>query len=182
MYQFDKLYIFISDIDNFISKKIKKNSNIEIIYNSHDFKSDNFFRVKNFCTKNKIKVYVLDNYKIAIKNKLNGIIISHNNKTRKYYGNPLCRTQKLEIIGKAHSQAEYFTKIKQDCKNIILSPIFDTNKYSKNKLLKILKFNLISLNWVINTIPLGGINIKNYKYLKMVKGKCLAASSKIFEQ
>lgn len=179
MYQFNKVYIFINDINNLIFTNIEKISNINIIYNSHDFKSDKFIKLNNFCKKKKIKLYILDNYKIAIKNRLNGIIISHNNKTINYFGNPLCKKQKLEIIGKVHSQAEYFFKIRQNCTKIILSPIFKTPKYSENNILKIIKFNLISSNWLVKKIPLGGINTKNYKKLKMTKAKYFAASSMI---
>ena len=97
MYRFNKVYIFINDINDLICKNIEKISNIHIIYNSHDFKSDKFIKLKNFCIKKKIKFYILDNYKLAIKNRLDGIIISHNNKTIKYFGNPLSKKQKLEI-------------------------------------------------------------------------------------
>ncbi len=55
MYQFKKVYIFIDDINDFICTNIKKISNIQIIYNSHDFKSEKFIKTKNFCIKNKIK-------------------------------------------------------------------------------------------------------------------------------
>ncbi len=180
MHQFNKVYIFINDINNLICTNIRKFSNIHIIYNSHDFKSDKFIGVKNFCTKHKINFYILDNYKLAIKNRLCGIIISHNNKTINYFGNPLCKKQKLEIIGKVHSQAEYFIKIKQNCQKVMLSPIFQTRKYSENNILGIVKFNLISMNWQVNIIPLGGINIKNLKYLKMTKATYFAASSMSF--
>ena len=180
MYRFNKVYIFINDINDLICTNIEKISNIHIIYNSHDFKSDKFIKLKNFCIKKKIKLYILDNYKLAIKNRLNGIIISHNNKTINYFGNPLCKRQKLEIIGKVHSQAEYFFKIRQNCTKIMLSPIFETFKYSKNNTLKIVKFNLISSNWWVEKIPLGGINTKNYKKLRMTKTNYFAASSMIF--
>ena len=180
MYQFNKVYIFINDINDLIFTNIEKISIIHIIYNSHDYKSDRFVKLKNFCIKKKIKLYILDNYKLAIKNRLNGIIISHNNKTINYFGNPLCKKQKLEIIGKVHSQAEYFFKIRQNCTKIMLSPIFKTFKYSENNILKIIKFNLISFNWRLEKIPLGGINTKNYKKLKMTKTKYFAASSMIF--
>ena len=179
MYQFNKVYIFINDINNLIFTSIEKISNIHVIYNSHDFKSDKFIKLNNFCIKKKIKLYILDNYKLAIKHRLDGIIISHNNKTIKYFGNPLCKKQKLEIIGKVHSQAEYFFKIRQNCTKIMFSPIFKTLKYSENNILKIIKFNLISSNWRVEKIPLGGINTKNYKKLKMTKVKYFAASSMI---
>jgi len=185
MYQFKKIYIFMNDINDLIPVNIVnivKISNIQIIYNSHDFKSEKFIKIKNFCIKNKIKFYILDNYKLAIKNRLDGIIISHNNKTIKYFGNPLCKLSKIEIIGKTHSQADYFVKIKQHSTKIILSPLFGTKKYSKNNILNVIKFNLISLSWKTNPIPLGGINIKNYKYLNMVKAKTFASASIFLRQ
>ena len=182
MYQFNKVYIFINDINDLIFTNIEKISNIHIIYNSHDFKSDKFIKLKNFCIKKKIKLYILDNYKLAIKNRLNGIIISHNNKTINYFGNPQCKKQKLEIIGKVHSQAEYFFKIKQNCTKIMLSPLFETQKYSKNSILGIVRFNLTSLKWQIDIIPLGGINHKNYRSLNMAKVDSFAGSSMFYDQ
>ena len=175
----------MNDINDLIPVNIVnivKISNIQIIYNSHDFKSEKFIKIKNFCIKNKIKFYILDNYKLAIKNRLDGIIISHNNKTIKYFGNPLCKLSKIEIIGKTHSQADYFVKIKHHSTKIILSPLFETKKYSKNNILNVIKFNLISLNWKTNPIPLGGINIKNYKYLNMVKAKTFGSASIFLRQ
>ena len=62
MYQFKKIYIFINDINDLIPVNIVKISNIQLIYNSHDFKSEKFVKIKNFCIKNKIKFYILDNY------------------------------------------------------------------------------------------------------------------------
>ena len=44
MYQFNKVYIFINDINDLICTNIEKISNIHIIYNSHDFKSDKFIK------------------------------------------------------------------------------------------------------------------------------------------
>ena len=182
MYQFNKVYVFINNINDLIFTNIEKISNIHIIYNSHDFKSDKFIKLKNFCIKKKIKLYILDNYKLAIKNRLNGIIISHNNKTINYFGNPLCKKQKLEIIGKVHSQAEYFFKIKQNCTKIMLSPLFETKKYSKNSILGIVKFNLTSLKWQIDIIPLGGINLKNFRSLNMAKVDSFAGSSMFYDK
>ena len=55
MYQFNKVYIFINDINDLICTNIEKISNIHIIYNSHDFKSDKFIKLNNFCIKKKNK-------------------------------------------------------------------------------------------------------------------------------
>jgi thiamine monophosphate synthase len=51
----------------------------------------------------------------------------------------------------------------------MLSPIFLNPKYSKNKILGVIKYNLISLNWKIITCALGGINYKNFRKIKCTK-------------
>lgn len=51
MYQFNKVYIFINDINDLIFTNIEKISIIHIIYNSHDYKSDKFVKLKTFALK-----------------------------------------------------------------------------------------------------------------------------------
>lgn len=43
----------------------------------------------------------------------------------------------------------------------MISPIFYNKKYSVNRILNPIKFNLMSLNWKKNKYALGGINKKN---------------------
>ena len=64
---------------------------------------------------------------------------------------------------------EYFVKLKQNCRIIMLSPIFSNPKYSKNKILDVIKYNLISLNWKVITCALGGINFKNFRKIKCTR-------------
>jgi thiamine monophosphate synthase len=88
-----------------------------------------------------------------------------------YYLNLSNYKKNFKIIGKAHSQNEYFFKIKQNCTAVLLSPIFQNLKYNTSKILTISKFNQMSKNWKIDVYALGGINFENIKKIKMTKAK-----------
>jgi thiamine monophosphate synthase len=64
---------------------------------------------------------------------------------------------------------DYYRKIFQGCSAVFLSPIFFTNKYSYNKKLEVIKFNLLSKNWKVNIMALGGIKSKNIKMISLTK-------------
>ena len=177
---FKKIYIFVDTFNSLIEKKIQKIKNIKgIIYENKLIPSENFFRVKNFCKENKIKFYILDNYKAVIKYKLNGLVISSFNKTISNVRNIQLKKDNIEILGKAHNQLEFYQKNMQRCSTIFLSPIFITNKYSKNKILGISKFNLMALNWSSRLIALGGIKLSNFKKIKMTRSVAVGIKSAI---
>jgi thiamine-phosphate pyrophosphorylase len=175
-----KKYIFIKNLNEEIKKNIKKLSNVEIIVNNIDFNDTTLrqiLEIQNFCQKNKIPFYIVDNYKIALKFKAQGVFISSGNKrmilTSFFY-------KKFKIIGSAHNQLEYFFKKKQQCETITLSPIFFNPKYSKNKILNPIKFNLISKNWNTNLCALGGILEENIKKINLTKVSSIAFQRLIF--
>ena len=56
----------------------------------------------------------------------------------------------------------------------MLSPLFFNEKYSKNKILNISKFNHKALNWNIKLCALGGINLNNIKKIQCTKAKSIA--------
>jgi hypothetical protein len=163
------IFYFTEDIDETILKNINKFKNIAIIYQNSILEPNKFLKIKKFCYQNKIKFYIIDNYKDAIKHKLDGVVISHNNKRNLITNNPICKKNNFLIFGKVHNQIEYFFKKQQLCKKIFLSPIFQTKKYNDSKILKIHKFNLISANWLVDIYALGGVNNKNYNSLKLTK-------------
>ena len=163
------IYIFIDSFNNLIEKKFLKLKNIRIIYENANMPSENFFRVIKFCKINKIKLYVLDNFRIALKYKLNGLLISSYNKEISKIQSIQLKKNNIEILGKVHNQLEFYQKIRQGCGTIFLSPIFYTKKYGKNKIFGVSKFNLISLKWNSNLVALGGINLSNFKKIKMTK-------------
>jgi 2-keto-3-deoxy-6-phosphogluconate aldolase len=59
----------------------------------------------------------------------------------------------------------------------MLSPIFYNNKYSVNKILNPIKFNLISLNWKTEICALGGISNNNIEKIKNTKAKSVGIKS-----
>ena len=175
-----KKYIFIKDLNEEIKKNIKKLCNVEIIINNIDFSEislKRFLEIQNFCQKNKIPFYIIDNYKIALKLKAQGIFISSDNK--RMIPN-LFLYKKFKIIGSAHNQLEYFFKKRQQCETITLSPIFFNPKYSKNKVLNPIKFNLISKDWNANLCALGGILDENIRRINLTKVSSIAVQRLIF--
>jgi len=165
----ENFYFFTNHINEQISKNVLKFKNIAIVYNEtsiNDLK--NFLIIKKFCKYNNLKLYILDNLRVAYQFSLDGIVLSHTNK-RLIFLNKMTFKKEFKIIGKVHNHREYYFKISQNCKNIILSPIFSNKKYTNNQFLGVVKFNLISNNWPENIFAMGGINSLNFKRIKKTK-------------
>lgn len=178
---FNKNYIFIEQLDKLNKIKLLKLININIIVdvNEKTEKSNEkeLFIVK-FAKKNKIPFIIKNNFRKCFKYNANGIFLDSSNKSRL---KPIFYKKNFEIIGQAHNQKEYFLKYNQGCKVIMLSPIFTNIKYTENKLLGILRFNLISAIWKTKTCALGGINKKNLKRINFTKTLHIASKSSIFD-
>ena len=178
-FYFDFFYLFITNIDQQIFKNILKFKGIVIVYNqSYITDLTQFIEIRKFCKKNNIKFFILDNYKLALKYDLDGLVLSHNNKTHSHI--KLIYKKNFTFVGKVHSQNDYCFKYYQNCSKIILSPVFKNDKYTHNKLLKINKFNLISRYWKKEIYALGGINLENFKKIKMTNSKGIGFSGAIF--
>jgi thiamine monophosphate synthase len=165
-------YIFIDCLNEKIKKEIIKLKKIRLIYSlkiNNNQTLEQFLQIVDFSKKNKIPLYYADNYKIAIKYKIEGIFLTSQNKRVL----PTSIKNRLKIIGSAHNQREYFTKKNQTCEMISLSPLFYNNKYSVNKILQPLKFNLITNNWKVKICALGGILETNRKKVQLTKATAI---------
>ena len=166
-------YIFIEELNEIIVRNLiklkQKKIKIHIICTTKDF-----LIISKFSKKNKIPLYFINNLKLAIQYKTDGVFLTSSNKSLK---NNIKQTTKLEVIGSAHNQFEYSIKRKQNCSTIMLSPIFYNIKYSTNKILNPIKFNLITLNWNIKVCALGGINNKNIKKINLTKSNSIGIKS-----
>ena len=179
-----KKFVFLDTINQLISKNILKIKNISVINLINPYEKNkqtninNFFKIIQFCKNNNVPFFITDNYKLAVKTKANGIYLNSFNKTNshKSFGN------EIDIIGVAHNQLEYYFKIRQNCKLIFLSPIFFTKKYSTNKTLGTLRFNLISKNWKAKLGCLGGLTLQNLKKTKLTKINALGFRSLIYAE
>ena len=176
-----KNYIFLEKINDLIKENLLKFSNINIIIdiNHNEIKkSENALSIINFARKNKIPFLIKNNFQECIKYKADGILIDSQNKRNI---KPLLLKRKFNIVGKAHNQLEYLQKVNQNCSLIMLSPLFYNRKYSKNKILDILKFNNFALNWKTPICALGGINFKTLKKVKLLRTTNLSYKKLIFE-
>jgi thiamine-phosphate pyrophosphorylase len=164
-----QFFFFTNILNEIITKNIIKFKNICIIYRPEKGESKNFTqitKIKNFCKKNKILFYIADNYQLTTKYGADGIFLSSSNKS---FIKPIQIKINFHTIGSVHNFLEYSIKIKQNCKELMLSPIFFNKKYSPNKILGVIRFNLISNHWKVKLSALGGINLNNLKRLRMCK-------------
>ncbi len=176
-----KNYIFLEKINDLIKENLLKLSNISIIVDiNHDKikESKNGLSIINFARKNKIPFIIKNNYQECIKYKANGILIESQNKRNI---KPLLLKRKFNIIGKVHNQLEYLQKVNQNCSLVMLSPLFFNEKYSRNKILNVLKFNNFALNWKTPICALGGINLQTLKKIRLLKTTYLSFKNFIFE-
>ena len=159
-----QLYYFIDEYNNAELSSLGKN--INIIYRNYkkNINISTLISMRNYCKKNKIKFFISNNIKLAIKYKLDGVYIPAFNKQINFIKYLLPRN--FEILGSAHNNFEISIKQKQGCNIIFVSPIFKIKK--KKYFLDVIKFNLLALNKKIKFIALGGINEKNRNRLNLL--------------
>ena len=181
---FYKHYVFLEEINNFIKDNLVKFTNINIIIDTNENNSKNLenqLSIIKFAKKNRIPFLIKNDFQKCVKYKANGIFISSDHKK---ITKPILLKKNFYIIGSAHNQLEYAQKLKQKCHLLMLSPLFFNKKYSKNKILNILKFNSKTIHWKVNLCALGGINSKTLKKVKLTKSvaigfKKIISNSKI---
>jgi thiamine-phosphate pyrophosphorylase len=160
------IFIFLDQYNNQIFKN--KNINLGIIYRnySHRIRENELIKIANACKKNRYKLFVANDIKLAFKVKADGIYIPAFNRIKKFSN---LEKKNIIILGSAHNQKEIKQKISQNCSAIFLSPLFYVKK-SKN-FLGLHKFNFLSSANKINFFALGGISEKNIRKLKLLTVK-----------
>ena len=159
-----QLYYFISEYNHAELSKLKKN--INIIYRNYKKNIDisTLISIRNYCKKNKIKLFISNNIKLAINYRLDGVYIPAFNKQINFIKYLLPKN--FKIIGSAHNNIEILIKQKQGCNMIFISPIFRIKK--KSYFLDVIKFNLLTLNKKVEFIALGGISDSNKNKLNLL--------------
>lgn len=160
-----QLYYFIDEYNHVELSQLSKN--INIIYRNYKKNIDisTLISIRKYCKKNRIKFFISNNIKLAIKYKLDGVYIPAFNNQINFIKYLLPRN--FKILGSAHNNFEISIKKKQGCNIIFLSPIFEVMK--KNYFLDVIKFNLLTLNKKIKFVALGGISEKNKNKLNLLK-------------
>ena len=171
MHILDKYY-FISKFDtNIINNQDKQTTIIYRNYNSKILDQDLILKIKNYCKLRKIKFYLSNNIKLAIKLDLDGAYIPSFNKSTKHLAFSL--KKKFNIIGSAHNIKEIKIKEIQNVSKIFISSIFKKNK----NYLGINRFKVISNLTRIKVVALGGISKKNINKLKLLNNSEFAGIS-----
>ena len=156
-------YYFINKFDtNNINKQDRQTT---IIFRDYSVKKLNqtlILKIKRYCNKKKLKFYIANNIKLAIKLNLDGAYIPSFNKDFRHLNYSLKKN--FEDIGSAHNISEIKIKELQQVKKIILSSLYKKNK----NYLGINKFKLLSKKTKKNVVCLGGISNNNLRKLKML--------------
>ena len=156
-------YYFINKFDtNIIDKQDKQTTIIYRNYNLKKIDQDLILKIKKYCKKGKVKFYLSNHIKLAIKLDLDGAYIPSFNKSTKHLAFSL--KTKFNIIGSAHNVRQIRTKETQNVNRIFISSIFKKNK----NYLGINKFKLISKLTKKNVVALGGISKENFKKLRLL--------------
>ena len=154
-------------INNFDTNNIDKQDNQTIIiyrnYSLTNKNEDFIFKIKKYCKKKKIKFYLSNNIKLAIKLDLDGAYIPSFNKDTKHLS--YSYKKKFNIVGSAHNLKEIRIKEKQNVKEIIISSLFKKNK----NFLGMNRYKLLGNLTQKNVVALGGISRKNLKKIKLLK-------------
>ena len=165
-------YYFISKFDtNIIDKQNKQTTIIYRNYNSKILDQDLILKIKKYCKLKKIKFYLSNDIKLAIKLDLDGVYIPSFNKSTKHLAFSLKKN--FNIIGSAHNIKEIKTKETQKVNKIFISSIFKRNQ----NYLGINKFKLISKLTKKKVVALGGISKENLRRLRLLNNSEFAGIS-----
>ena len=165
-------YYFINKFDtNIINKQDKQTTIIYRNYNSKTVDQDLILKIKKYCKKSKVKFYLSNHIKLAIKLDLDGAYIPSFNKSTKHLAFSLKKN--FNIIGSAHCIKQIRTKETQNVNSIFISSIFKKNE----NYLGINKFKLISKLTKKKVVALGGISYANLKKLKLLRNQDFAGIS-----
>ena len=156
-------YYFINKFDtNDIDKQDKRTIIIYRNYSEKKIDKQLILEIKNYCKKKKIKFYLSNDIKLAIRLSLDGAYIPSFNKNFNHLS--FSYKKGFKIIGSAHNLKEIRNKEIQKVEKIFLSSLFKKNK----NYLGINKFKLLSKLTMKKVVILGGISKRNINKLSIL--------------
>ena len=165
-------YYFINKLDtNIIDKQDKQTAIIYRNYKSEIIDKLLILKIKKYCKFRKVKFYLSNDVKLALKLDLDGAYIPSFNKSTQHLAFSLKKN--FKIIGSAHNIKEIKIKELQNVKSIFISSLFKKNK----NYLGINKFKLISNLTNKKVVALGGISKKNINRLRLLNNSEFAGIS-----
>ena len=163
--KFLKKYYFINRFDPRHLSSLDKN--IALIYRNYTEKVDENLinKIKKFCKKKGIKIFLSNNFRLAIKLDLDGVYLPSFNKDLS--SNTFTMKKKFKIIGSAHNLKDIKIKEIQKVNELFIASLFR----KKNSYLGVYRFKNLSKLTRIPIIALGGINKGNLRKLNFINLK-----------
>ena len=152
-------------INVFKKKNIDKlDNNTGLVYRNYNKKLNinDLIELKNYCKIKGLKLFLSNNFKLAIKLDLDGAYIPAFNKSFKHLN--FKTKSSFLIIGSAHNIKEIRLKEKQQVKIIFISSVFKKNK----NFLGFNKFKILRKFTKKKVVALGGISKKNERKVKLL--------------
>ena len=165
-------YYFINTLDtNNLQKQGKDTIIIYRNYSSSNINIDKLIKLRNFLKKKGNKLFLANNFKLALKLKLDGVYIPSFNKDFNHLA--YSTFLNFAVLGSAHNLREIKIKELQKVQNIFISSIFKKNK----NYLGLNKFKILSKYTKKKVVALGGVSKKNIKKIKLTNVSCVAGIS-----
>ena len=152
-------------INTFIKKNIDKlDANTGVIYRNYHKKLNikEIIAARNYCVKKKLRFYLSNNFKLALKLGLDGAYLPSFNRDFNHLNYKI--RPSFVVMGSAHNVKEMRIKEAQKVDLVFISSIFKKNK----NFLGIYKFRIIKNLTEKKVIALGGISKKNIRKLNLL--------------
>ena len=165
-------YYFINTLDtNNLQKQNRETIIIYRNYSSSNINTIKLIKLKNFLRKKGNKLFLANEFKLALKLGLDGVYIPSFNKSF----NHLAYTtfSNFFVVGSAHNLKEIRIKELQKVQNIFISSLFKKNK----NYLGSNKFKILAKHTKKKVVALGGISKKNIKKIKLTNVSSIAGIS-----
>ena len=157
-------YYFINNLDtNNLQKQDKQTIIIYRNYTSPKKNIDKILKLKKFFKKKGNKFFLANDFKLALKLRLDGVYLPSFNNTFNHLS--YTKMKNFEIIGSAHNLKEIRIKELQKAKTIFISSLFKKNK----NYLGFNKFKILNNFTKNEVVALGGISKKNIKKIQLLK-------------
>ena len=157
-------YYFINTFDtNNFKKQDRKTIIIYRNYTSPKKNINEILKLKKFFKKKGNKFLLANNFKLALKLRLDGVYLPSFNNTYNHLS--YTKMKNFDVIGSAHNLKEIRIKELQKVKAIFISSLFKKNK----NYLGLNKFKILNNYTKKDVVALGGISKKNIKKIKLLK-------------
>ena len=165
-------YYFINTLDtNNLQKQDKDTIIIYRNYSSSNINIDKLIQLRNFLKKKGNKLFLANNFKLALKLRLDGVYIPSFNKDFNHLAYSIFSN--FKVVGSAHNLKEIRIKEKQNVQSIFISSLFKKNK----NYLGIYRFKILGKYTKKKIVALGGITKKNIKKINLTNISCIAGIS-----